>query len=91
MTRNAVWCLSNLCRGKNPPPDFVKVSSQLGWSVWKACKGKDEVVERKEGVGFEAFFMGNRPSACSLCAAVVELNVLIVVMVCRWLGCISSG
>lgn len=48
------------------------------------------MVERKEGVGLEAFFMGNRPSACSLCAAIVELNVLIVVMVCRWLGCISA-
>nr|KAF6444097.1 karyopherin subunit alpha 6 [Molossus molossus] len=29
MTRNAVWALSNLCRGKNPPPEFAKVSSCL--------------------------------------------------------------
>lgn len=29
MTRNAVWCLSNLCRGKNPPPDFEKISPSL--------------------------------------------------------------
>uniref|UniRef100_A0ACB8FRC2 Importin subunit alpha-7 n=1 Tax=Sphaerodactylus townsendi TaxID=933632 RepID=A0ACB8FRC2_9SAUR len=29
MTRNAVWALSNLCRGKNPPPEFEKVSSCL--------------------------------------------------------------
>ncbi|XP_038655549.1 importin subunit alpha-6 [Scyliorhinus canicula] len=28
-TRNAVWALSNLCRGKNPPPDFEKVSPCL--------------------------------------------------------------
>lgn len=29
MTRNAVWCLSNLCRGKNPPVDFNKVEPAL--------------------------------------------------------------
>uniref|UniRef100_A0A0A9XP06 Importin subunit alpha n=1 Tax=Lygus hesperus TaxID=30085 RepID=A0A0A9XP06_LYGHE len=29
MTRNAVWTLSNLCRGKNPMPDFSKVSACL--------------------------------------------------------------
>ncbi|XP_062572618.1 importin subunit alpha-7-like [Saccostrea cucullata] len=34
MTRNAVWCLSNLCRGKNPPPDFAKVSSSLLVLLW---------------------------------------------------------
>uniref|UniRef100_A0A8B9TAU9 Karyopherin subunit alpha 5 n=6 Tax=Neognathae TaxID=8825 RepID=A0A8B9TAU9_ANAPL len=28
-TRNAVWALSNLCRGKNPPPDFSKVAPCL--------------------------------------------------------------
>ncbi|CAL8143719.1 unnamed protein product [Orchesella dallaii] len=29
MTRNAVWALSNLCRGKNPPVEFSKVSPCL--------------------------------------------------------------
>lgn len=29
MTRNAVWALSNLCRGKNPAPVFPKVSPCL--------------------------------------------------------------
>jgi len=28
MTRNAVWALSNLCRGKSPPPDFEKVCTE---------------------------------------------------------------
>ncbi|XP_019873426.1 importin subunit alpha-7 [Aethina tumida] len=29
MTRNAVWAVSNLCRGKNPPPEFAMVSPAL--------------------------------------------------------------
>lgn len=29
MCRNGVWTLSNLCRGKSPPPDFQKVSKCL--------------------------------------------------------------
>lgn len=29
MTRNAVWAVSNLCRGKNPPPNFSLVSPCL--------------------------------------------------------------
>uniref|UniRef100_A0A8C6T1V7 Importin subunit alpha n=1 Tax=Neogobius melanostomus TaxID=47308 RepID=A0A8C6T1V7_9GOBI len=31
---NAVWALSNLCRGKNPPPDFSKVSPCLSVLSW---------------------------------------------------------
>ena len=27
MIRNGVWALSNLCRGKNPPPNFSKVKT----------------------------------------------------------------
>lgn len=29
MLRNAVWVLSNLCRGKNPPPSFEQVQPCL--------------------------------------------------------------
>lgn len=29
LIRNAVWALSNICRGKNPPPDFLKVVKAL--------------------------------------------------------------
>ncbi|KAK1343953.1 hypothetical protein QTO34_014510 [Cnephaeus nilssonii] len=34
MTRNAVWALSNLCRGKSPPPEFAKVSPCLNVLSW---------------------------------------------------------
>ena len=29
IVRNGVWCISNLCRGKNPPPNFAVVSRLL--------------------------------------------------------------
>lgn len=29
MLKNVVWTISNICRGKNPPPDFDKVKSCL--------------------------------------------------------------
>lgn len=33
MVRNAVWCLSNLCRGKSPAVDFNKVSESISSAV----------------------------------------------------------
>ena len=60
MTRNAVWALSNLCRGKNPPPDFTKVKLRTGESSDKfttagvssiACPVKALVPQRRGRVG----------------------------------------
>ncbi|KAE8279858.1 Importin subunit alpha-5 Karyopherin subunit alpha-1 [Larimichthys crocea] len=41
MMRNAVWALSNLCRGKNPPPDFTKVVSPALRAVGNIVTGDD--------------------------------------------------
>lgn len=47
MTRNAVWALSNLCRGKNPPPAFEKVALEAPSCVWgpllEVCKLRSAV------------------------------------------------
>lgn len=38
MVRNAVWCLSNLCRGKNPAVDFSKVNSPYSLTYYSCSK-----------------------------------------------------
>merc|ERR1712198_492965 len=51
MTRNAVWALSNLCRGKNPPPEFNKVSPALAvlartcWALSYLSDGPNEKIQ----------------------------------------------
>uniref|UniRef100_A0A3Q4I0U6 Karyopherin alpha 5 (importin alpha 6) n=1 Tax=Neolamprologus brichardi TaxID=32507 RepID=A0A3Q4I0U6_NEOBR len=48
-TRNAVWALSNLCRGKNPPPDFAKVShyvlADACWALSYLSDGPNEKIQ----------------------------------------------
>jgi len=44
MTKNLVWALSNLCRGKNPPPDFSKVCDMNIWLVMLLSAGFTKLV-----------------------------------------------
>lgn len=43
MTRNAVWALSNLCRGKNPPPEFAKVRNVKNLKKSRDLRGAEMV------------------------------------------------
>lgn len=44
MFRKATWSLSNLCRGKNPPPDFAVVSESLQTLAQLMYHTDDEVL-----------------------------------------------
>lgn len=44
MTRNSVWAVSNLCRGKVPPPDFTMVSPALPVLAELLCHSDADVL-----------------------------------------------
>lgn len=54
MIRNGVWALSNLCRGKNPPPNFSKVKFNICFCATLINLDVDAIV-------YIGFTMSSRP------------------------------
>lgn len=97
--KNAAWSLSNLCRGKNPPPDFSKVAQALPvLSLAILNSDKDVLTDLCWAISFLSDGPNDRIQAvidAGVCRRLVELlshpEVCVVAAALRSVGNIVTG